>query len=402
MCASVDAPPRMGGVAELAFMVSHQIARLAADETVFVGPSGTYFDGQNVDFKVLEDYNSDTRLRAGPGCLAEDERIEDLFSRVISGYSLNHLMLFHSFYYAIGGMRAMRNAGGQSSLFIHGTELTSQIPNVAHRGELAMPQLEDAQSLPARLLKAIEMADHLFTNSHYSRMLIEKVCGGKKVNVVGCGIDTEVLKRETDIIDGDVSLKKRIIRERMEMSPAQLTMVSVGRLVPHKNIEAAIDLAVAIPQSRLIIIGDGPRRAALEAYARDKGVAARVTFLGAVDETTKWRYLRAADIGILASNYDAKTGGYEGFGIVMLEYAAAGCVVYSNGKFGMHDFVERFHGGLVGWAADSTVEQDAARLVEFMQDRDALGAQVAQSREVVRELFNWQSVAERMLETWDA
>ena len=65
---------------------------------------------------------------------------------------------------------------------------------------------------------------------------------------------------------------------------------AVGRLVALKRFEAVIDALVvvrrAIPDARVVVIGDGPARPGLENLARREGVANAVEFAGAVDDAT--------------------------------------------------------------------------------------------------------------------
>jgi glycosyltransferase involved in cell wall biosynthesis len=69
------------------------------------------------------------------------------------------------------------------------------------------------------------------------------------------------------------------------------SLVTDGRLVPHKRIEVAIDVVAAwadhFPDLVLRVVGTGYRRADLESYAAARGVADRVVFTGPVDKATK-------------------------------------------------------------------------------------------------------------------
>ena len=60
----------------------------------------------------------------------------------------------------------------------------------------------------------------------------------------------------------------------------------IGRLVTLKRVDALIDAFAMLRErgsaARLVIVGDGPERAALESQARDTGVAEKVAFRGTV------------------------------------------------------------------------------------------------------------------------
>ncbi len=74
--------------------------------------------------------------------------------------------------------------------------------------------------------------------------------------------------------------------------------VAVGRLVPNKRVDLALDYAAAhgLP---IIVIGDGPERARLEAHARDAGADAR--FVGLVARRDALAWIAAADLLVHAS-----------------------------------------------------------------------------------------------------
>ena len=72
---------------------------------------------------------------------------------------------------------------------------------------------------------------------------------------------------------------------------AHPTLAVVGRLVPHKQVEHAIDAALALrddhPDLRLHVVGSGWWEAELHRYAADRGAGDTVVFEGHVDENRK-------------------------------------------------------------------------------------------------------------------
>ena len=74
--------------------------------------------------------------------------------------------------------------------------------------------------------------------------------------------------------------------------------VSVGRLVPSKRVDRAID-RVAADGGLLVVVGDGPERRSLERHARRRGVDAR--FVGELPRDEALAYLAAADALVFAS-----------------------------------------------------------------------------------------------------
>ena len=99
----------------------------------------------------------------------------------------------------------------------------------------------------------------------------------------------------------------------------------VSALVPYKRIETAID-ACRLAQVPLTIIGDGPDRARLEAYA-----AGYATFLGRQPDDTLRDWYRRAAFTLLP--------GEEDFGIVPLEAQACGRPVVALGRGGARETI---------------------------------------------------------------
>jgi glycosyltransferase involved in cell wall biosynthesis len=101
-------------------------------------------------------------------------------------------------------------------------------------------------------------------------------------------------------------------------------VLGVGRLVPQKDF-ATLLRAVARLRARrpvrLLLLGDGPERSALEGLAGELGIASDVRFLGRVANAPA--YMTAAAVVAL-------TSAWEGFGRVLVEALAVGCPVVST------------------------------------------------------------------------
>ena len=101
-------------------------------------------------------------------------------------------------------------------------------------------------------------------------------------------------------------------------------LLFVGRLIYYKGLEYAVD-AMTDVDADLLIVGTGPLRESLEARARERGVADRVTFLGYVAEDRLHYCYDRADVFVFPSVATS-----EGFGIVQLEAMAYGTPVVNT------------------------------------------------------------------------
>jgi glycosyltransferase involved in cell wall biosynthesis len=126
-------------------------------------------------------------------------------------------------------------------------------------------------------------------------------------------------------------------------APRTHTIVTVGRLVRSKRVDDLIaafaSLAERFPTWKLVIVGDGHERAALEKDVAARGLTDRVTFSGFLDRP--WQPLATASIFVLCS-------ANEGFGNVLIEAAASGCaVISSNCRYGPREVLDDGELGLL-------------------------------------------------------
>jgi glycosyltransferase involved in cell wall biosynthesis len=90
-------------------------------------------------------------------------------------------------------------------------------------------------------------------------------------------------------------------RERLGIADQDMVFGTVGGLRPEKDLGFLIRafLEAAIPNSRLVLVGDGPCRPALEQAAREFGLGSRVCFAGAAEDPVE--YYRAFDVFVMTS-----------------------------------------------------------------------------------------------------
>lgn len=200
-----------------------------------------------------------------------------------------------------------------------------------------------------------------------------------KCRVIPYGIPIDTFERRDRRADE--------IRERF----GDRLVVSVGRLVYYKGFECLIE-AMREVRGHLLIVGDGPLRATLEARARARGVADRVTFLGKVRDATP--YFHAADVFVLAS-----VARSEAFGIVQIEAMACGKPVVNTDLDSGVPYVSRDgETGLTVRPAESGALADAiTRLLDDPALRSRYGAA---ARRRVREEFSQEMMGRRVLQLY--
>lgn len=127
---------------------------------------------------------------------------------------------------------------------------------------------------------------------------------------------------------------KRFYTKRSKTSHQNITFINVARFMRQKNHELLLDAFAKArekaPFIRLILVGDGELRNAMEKKTEDLNISEAVAFSGNVSDVE--RYLAAADVFVLSSDY-------EGLPLSVLEAMAAGLPVISTKVGGVADIV---------------------------------------------------------------
>ncbi len=141
-------------------------------------------------------------------------------------------------------------------------------------------------------------------------------------------------------------------------------LASVGHLITRKGHDYVIRALAALPRWQLLIAGDGPERASLEALAAATGVTDRVTFLGRCSQEELAELYSAIDILVLASDR-------EGWANVLLEAMACGTPVVATRIWGTPEVVARPEAGELVERSDADIARGVRALHARLPDRAA-------------------------------
>lgn len=151
-----------------------------------------------------------------------------------------------------------------------------------------------------------------------------------------------------------------------------------GRLGPAKALDVALRALARVDGVSLVLAGDGPERAALEALAGELGLSGRVRFAGPLPRQDVLALYRAADAALLSS-------AWENFPHSVVEALAVGTPVVSTSVGGVAEVVDDGVNGLLVPAGE--VEQLARAIERLTADpelRERLAATAAASVEHLR------------------
>lgn len=157
-------------------------------------------------------------------------------------------------------------------------------------------------------------------------------------------------------------------------------LLSVGNLVKNKGHHFAIEALKYLPDFRLVIVGEGPERLALEALACEMGLESMVVFAGRIEQEKLHVFYSAADILVLPSSR-------EGWPNVLLESMACGTPVVASNVGGVAEVVQSPQ---VGRLLDSISSSELAKSVQALW-------QSYPATEDVRSYaaqYSWQSTSE--------
>jgi glycosyltransferase involved in cell wall biosynthesis len=189
-----------------------------------------------------------------------------------------------------------------------------------------------------------------------------------------------------------------VVRNGLDEAPAQTLTVSrsrtpriavLSRLVPHKQIEDALEAVAALrprmPDLHLDILGGGWWEQRLVAHATLLGISDAVTFHGHVDDVTKHRVLQHCWVHVLPSRK-------EGWGLAVTE--AGQHSVPTIGYRSSSGLTDSIVDGVTGLLVDDRDElvDELERLLTDQVLREQLGAK-AQIRSGE---FSWRQSADAM------
>jgi teichuronic acid biosynthesis glycosyltransferase TuaC len=210
------------------------------------------------------------------------------------------------------------------------------------------------------------------------------VCNALKDQLVTLGVPPEcvtVLSNGVDLerfrpIDRNVARRKLNLTRR--------TLLSVGLLIERKGHHHAIEALRYLPQTDLLVAGQGPELGPLQQLARRLKVDDRVRFLGNLDSGQLRDTYNAADALILASSR-------EGWANVLLEAMACGTPVVASAVWGTPEVVACPDAGIL------MQDLSAKGVAEAVNRLFAL----APSREATRayaEKFSWDATTRGQIE----
>jgi glycogen(starch) synthase len=244
-----------------------------------------------------------------------------------------------------------------------------------HQGWLPQPHNRTIDDIERWLVRE---ATRTVVCSAYMRREVRRLFGpdDRRVDVVRNGVDALRWRARPRAVQA--------ARHRYA-DPAGPLVTFAGRLVYEKGVQHLLAAVPALrerhPGLRVVIAGEGPYRAELEA-----GSGAGVTFAGFLTGQHLTALMGASDCYVVPSIYAR-------FGMVALEAAAAGTRVAVADTGGLAEIVEHGRTGVKFPPGDPAAL--AGAVGDVLADRDYARRLARQARRRVGEDYAWPAIAER-------
>jgi glycosyltransferase involved in cell wall biosynthesis len=232
---------------------------------------------------------------------------------------------------------ALRAAKSAKAAFLFGTDTNTLAPRDGRKWKSLVKKI-----LWPRLFR---MADQVIVPSSGARdLMLALGLPAERVTLTPYSVDNDWWMRQSAAVDRDS------VRAGWGASASDTVILFCAKLQPWKRPGDLLSAFAAAKLSKALLVfaGEGPLRAELESQAAELGIAARVRFLGFVNQSQLPAVYTAADLMVLPSEY-------EPFAVVVNEAMCCGCLVAASDRVGAaRDLVAPVRKGFVFPCGDKT------------------------------------------------
>jgi glycosyltransferase involved in cell wall biosynthesis len=192
------------------------------------------------------------------------------------------------------------------------------------------------------------------------RRMVELGSPAERIAVIPNGVDVEKFSR----------VDPAEARSMLGLPTGRLVL-AVGGLVPIKGFDLLIEAVSGLPDISLVLVGNGPAKAALRAQARRAGMESRVRFAGEIAHEQLHLWYSAADVLCLPSRQ-------EGCPNVVLEALSCGTPVVASAVGGLPEIIISDHLGLLCDGRPGPLRDTLRRALALRWDAGAISAHTRQ------------------------
>ncbi|HEX6736458.1 MAG TPA: glycosyltransferase family 4 protein [Azonexus sp.] len=208
----------------------------------------------------------------------------------------------------------------------------------------------------------------VFVCAAQKRHWLRRGLGSWRNPVIYNGVDTG------HFAERGTAAERQARRRALGFAEADYVIAISAVLRPEKNHCQLVDALAILRQmglpARLLLIGDGPQRAAIEAHARARGVAGQLHITGFVQDVRPW--LAICDVAVLCSL------SIETFSLAALEAMAMGKPVIHSAIGGAAEMIQPGRNGHLFPAGNTSELVDCLVLTAERERAAAMGAAARQ------------------------
>lgn len=312
-------------------------------------------------------------------------RFSEACARLLPGY---HLVHEHNGLFCLGTAWACARSGKPYVLtFSADPILERKVVGVPLRGVHLLVASQEARftyRLARRIICVSEPAkEHLVTNWKLDP---------EKIQVMPNGVDVERF---------GVRYDSQKARAELGLGPEQI-IGFVGSFQLWHGLDLLVEsfcrLQKNFPQTRLLLVGDGPARSVVEKAAVDLGVSQSVTITGLVPQTRVPKLLAAVDIAVIPYPRFSREIWFSP--LKLYEYMAAGKAIVASRSGQITEVIQDGLTGLLVKPGDADeMAQAIRRLLSDPAERRSLGEN---ARRQALERHSWESYIQRLEEIYQS
>ncbi len=239
-----------------------------------------------------------------------------------------------------------------------------QCAAIAYGSEIQPARVEN----PLWLKRMMRRCKKIIAISSFTRQIVSNWgVSEDRTSVVHPPLAPDIIQRAGSAFDQPITRENDVF-----------TILTICRLIERKGVQTVLEAITELRKDgkriHYFVIGDGPFRAELEALSQRLGVSEHVSFLGAVDDLEREKYLMRCDVFVMVPFRD-NTCDVEGFGLVYLEAGLFRRPVIGSRSGGVADAVKELATGVLVEPQNHSALRDAlARLFTDNDLREGLGA----------------------------
>lgn len=242
--------------------------------------------------------------------------------------------------------------------------------------------------------KLMKRVQKIITVSHANEKLMQKLYPELKnyTTTVLNGVDSTWF--ESQLLNFSESAMNEFREEEFEADEKTKVILTVAELHERKGLEYLIKAMPAIlekiPNTKLIIVGEGPQRQDIEKLIEKEGLAKNIKLLGYRKSIPK--IMASANLFVLPSVKEA-------FGLVILEAMAAWLPVLATKVGGIPEIIEDGVNGFLIEPKDS--DALAKKILELFNENFNFEGYIKNAQQILKENFDAKAMAKQYEKIYD-